>query len=172
MATRDGAALLVGDSGAGKSTLTWSFVCRGFPYMSDELAPVSLDGMRVHPYPRAISLKELPPRPFEVPEGTLATSRGFRVPLSASGSDVAPDPRRIRAIFFLEPRAAPFGEPTARRTGSAEAAARLLANALNPRSHPADGLDAALAIARAAPCFELPRAALGATCELVRGILE
>lgn len=168
VATPEGAALLVGASGAGKSTLTWSLVCCGFLYLSDELAPVALAGMSVHPFPRAPSLKDLPPPPFEVPAGTLRTSLGFRVPVDR----YAPAPRRISGIFFLEPGAAPRGQPTARRTSAAEAAARLLANALNPRSHPADALDAVLGIAEAAPAFELRRGALEATCALVRATLE
>jgi hypothetical protein len=48
-----------------------------------------------------------------------------------------------------------------------EAAARLLANVLNPLAHPADGLDPALAIARNAPGFALRVGALEATCELI-----
>ena len=170
VATPNGAVLLVGDSGAGKSTLTWSLVRDGLRYMSDELAPVSLDAC-VHPYPRALSLKELPPRPYEVPQGTLRTSRGHHVLVSELGSDASPAPRRLSAIFFLEPGAVVPREPAVRPTGTAEAAARLLANVLNPRSHPGDGLDAALEIARSARSFELRRAEHGPTSELVRAMI-
>jgi hypothetical protein len=83
-----------------------------------------------------------------------------------------PTARRIHAIFFLEPGAIARRSPTVRPMSSAEAAARLLANVLNPLSHAADGLDAALAIAQCAPCFELRAADLRATCQLVGASLE
>lgn len=171
VATRDGAVLLVGDSGAGKSTLTWSLLRRGFLYMSDELAPVGLESMCVHAYPRAISLKDLPPPPFQLPPGTLRTTRGYRVPVGEIGNAGPTTARPIHTIFFLERGAAEAGTPRPRPLGNAEAAARLLTNALNPSAHRAHGLDAALAIASSASCFELCRAPLGVTCDLVEATL-
>jgi hypothetical protein len=50
---------------------------------------------------------------------------------------------------------------------AAEAAARLYTQALNPLAHPADGIDAALQVARGVRCFGLETADLDATCALV-----
>jgi hypothetical protein len=47
---------------------------------------------------------------------------------------------------------------------AANAAARLFANALNPLAHANDGLDAAVAIAQAIPCFELDTSSLPQAC--------
>jgi hypothetical protein len=161
----------VGDSGAGKSTLTWALLQHGFEYMSDELAPIDAQEMRVLPYPRALCLKEAPPEPYALPSATLRTSRGLHVPTAGRGS-APPRARRLHAIFFLGPRVAVWGTPMVRSMSAAEAAARLLANALNPLSHAADGLDAALAIAGGAACFELRAGDLSATCALVGASLD
>ena len=161
----------MGDSGAGKSTLTWGLLQHGFEYLSDELAPIAAQELRVLPYPRSLCLKAPPPEPYSLPPAVVETSRGLHVPTGGRGR-AAPRARRLHAIFFLEPGAVARRSPTVRRISSAEAAARLLANALNPLSHAADGLDAALAIAQCAPCFELRAADLRATCELVGASLE
>src|SRR4030095_7633716 len=48
----DGHALaLVAPSGYGKSTTTWGLLHHGFKDLSDELAPVHLTAMQVHPFP-------------------------------------------------------------------------------------------------------------------------
>jgi hypothetical protein len=109
--------------------------------------------------------------PYALPSDVVETSRGLHVPVGSKGCAV-PAARRIHAIFFLEPGVVERRSPTVRPMSPAEAAARLLANALNPLSHAADGLDAALAVAQCAPCFALRAADLRATCELVGASLE
>jgi HprK-related kinase A len=55
---RGGKALIVtGDSGAGKSTLSALLGERGWRLMGDEFALLDLDSGLLHPFPRAISLK-------------------------------------------------------------------------------------------------------------------
>lgn len=55
---REGRALiLTGESGAGKSTLSALLGERGWRLMGDEFALVDLDDGALHPFPRAISLK-------------------------------------------------------------------------------------------------------------------
>jgi hypothetical protein len=169
LAAPDGAVLFVGDSGAGKSTLAWALVQHGVGYLSDELAPVDPHKQCVLAYPRALCLKDRPPEPDALPADTLETSRGLHVAVDATAG--IPAPRGLHAIFFLVPGAASRSAPVVRPASAAEASARLLANALNPAAHPADGLDAAVAIAESVPCFELEAAGLGATCELVREAL-
>ena len=57
-AERDGKALLMtGESGAGKSTLAALLGERGWRLMGDEFALVDPESGRIHPFPRAVSLK-------------------------------------------------------------------------------------------------------------------
>jgi hypothetical protein len=149
-------------SGAGKSTLTWALVTQGFRYLSDELAPIDLGSMCVHPYPHAIHLKRPPPSPYALPAGAIETPFGWYVPGAGLPREPLPDPLRIGAICFIDRSGALPSRPTP--VTSASAAARLFANALNPLAHANDGLDAAVAIARAIPCFDLDTSSLPQAC--------
>src|SRR5262249_59858373 len=51
-------------------------------------------------------------------------------------------------------------------------AARLYANALNPLAHAGNGLDGAVQITAARPCYELVSANLPSTCALLPHTLE
>ena len=171
------ALLLVAASGHGKSTTTWALLHHGFSYLSDELGPIDLSSMQVHPYPHALCLKDKPPPPYRLPSQTLSTSHTLHVPFSAlpntqtPQTPQAPHASPLAAIFFLRycPEAA---QPSLRPIGKAEAATRLFAQALNPLAHPGEGLDGALAIVSQSACFELYSADLTATCTLVKETLE
>ena len=160
------AIMLVGRSGAGKSTMTWALSHHGFGYLSDELGPVDLDAMTVHPFPRAVCLKRQPPAPYPLPEGAIHTSRTIHIPTDSLPGPVGEVPTPLAEIFFLgySPDAA---GPSIRRISTAEAGARLYANALNQLAHPASGLDGAIRLAARHPCFELTTADLGTTCHLL-----
>ena len=170
LATRDAALLVVGRSGAGKSTLAWALSHHGFRYLSDELAPIDLDRLEVHAYPHALCLKAAPPEPYALPPSTLATAWTLHVPASELPGGVG-EPARLAAIFFLESDWSAPREPALRPISAAEAGARLLANALNPLAHVADGLDPAIAIAQRVRRFELRSGSLERTCALVASTL-
>lgn len=167
----DGRAfILVAESGGGKSTTTWALVHHGFRYLSDELAPVDLATLAVHPYPRALSLKDTPPHPYPLPGTALMTSRGFHVTSHALPGGVGDIPARLAAIFFLRQHST-RRRPAARRVSAAEAGARLYANTLNALAHPEDGLEAAIRVARDSACFQLSLGDLRATSGLVAALL-
>lgn len=161
------AVMFVAPSGSGKSTVAWALLHHGFGYLSDELAPIDLATLTVHPYPHALCLKAVPPAAYPLPIATLWTSSTIHIPTTALPGEVTKAPQPLAAIFFLRycPEAA---QPTLRRIGKAEAATRLLANALNPLAHPAAGLDGAVAIAQRSACFELCTAALPPTCVRIK----
>ena len=164
------AALVVGASGSGKSTLTWGLCHHGFGYLSDELSPIELGALHVHAYPHALCLKAVPPEPYPLPRSTVATASTLHVPaheLPGGVSSSAP----VQAIFFLTSEFSARAEPAVRAISAAEAGARLLANALNPLAHAADGLDPALAIAQRVRSFELRSGNLERTCALVERTL-
>ena len=163
------AVMLVAKSGGGKSTLTWAMLHHGFGFLSDELAPVELDTLQVHPYPRTLLLKREPPDSYPLPRRTVVTSRGLHL-LDVPGS-VGSAPASLEAVIFVQydPRAS---EPAIRRLTTAEATVRLYANALNPLSHANDGLDGAVRITAACHCYELISADLPTTCALLAQTLE
>ena len=49
------------------------------PLLSDELGPVDLKTLRIHPFTRALMLKTNPPASYPLPATTLHTSRGCYV---------------------------------------------------------------------------------------------
>jgi hypothetical protein len=165
------ASLIVGASGQGKSTTTWGLLHHGFRYLSDELAAVSLDMLRVYPYAHALCLKEEPPRAYPLPAQTLRTSRTLHVPADILPSPTLSGPLPVTAIVFLE-RRPEEPSPVLEAISSGEAVARLFAQALNPLAHREDGLSGAVAIARGVSCFKLRSADLHSTCDLLTNTLS
>jgi hypothetical protein len=139
--------------GTGKSTLTLALAERGLGYLSDELAPVDLRNLTVTPYPHAVCLKSPPPAPYAVPHGTLTLHRRLHVPVASLPTTTRHDPLPLAAIAFLRRDSARFRGLRALTTASA--ATCLMAHLLNGLAHPNCGLDAAIALSHAVPCFEL-----------------
>jgi hypothetical protein len=164
----DGRALaLVAPSGYGKSTTTWGLLHYGFNYLSDELAPVHLTAMQVHPFPHALCLKMLPPSEYPLPEETIFTTRTAHVPAQFLPCQTTMDSIPLEAIFFVR-FVGEISEPVLKPMGKGEAAARLFTNALNPLAHDGEGLDGAIEIASSTRCFELLSSDLAPTCKLIK----
>ena len=164
----DGRALaLVAPSGYGKSTTTWGLLHCGFKYLSDELAPVHLTAMQVHPFPHALCLKKLPPNEYPLPEETIFTARTAHVPAQFLPCETPSESIPLEAIFFVR-FVGEISEPGLRPMAKGEAAARLFTNALNPLAHCGDGLDGAIEIVSKTHCFELLSSNLKSTCELIK----
>lgn len=140
-------------SGTGKSTFTLSLIERGFDYLSDELAPVDLGSLDVHPYPHAVNLKSMPPATVTLPRGAVRHGGRLHVPLTPASSHRSNAPHRLAALIFPQRNEDRF--VGLRPMTTASTTARLMAHALNPMAHPACGLDAAVTLARSVPCFEL-----------------
>ena len=165
------AFMLAAPSGSGKSGTTWALLHQGFRYLSDELAPVDLVTLDVHPYPHALCVKRPPPPPYSLPRETVDASARLLVPPATFPHGHCASSRPVSAIFFL--RYAPeMPNPSVRPLGVAEAGARLFANALNPLAHPGAGLDGAISIAVRCARFELLTSDVSATCELVKRSLR
>ncbi len=124
--------------------------------------------MEVVPYPRALCLKKKPPGVFPLPAETVQIHRTLHVPVKCLPSGVFFKPAKLGWIFFLRD----FGDPAVEPIGKAEAATRLFTNALNPLAHQADGLDAAVSIAKKTRCFDLHVRDLSATCSLIKATVS
>lgn len=157
------ACLLVGHSGAGKSTTCWGLQHHGFEYLSDELAPIDVQRMTVHPYPHALCMKTAPPTGYPVPPNAWLTPRGVHIPLPTSSRDPLP----LCAVFVVE-YAPQHTRPEIVSMRGAESAVRLYPNALNPLAHSNDGMDAVARIATSVPVSRIACADLGETCEAIR----
>ncbi len=165
------AIMLVAPSGSGKSTTAWALLHHGFTYLSDELSPIDLDVLAVHPYPHALCLKADPPPSYSLPAAALRTASTLHVAVPDLPGPAADRPYPLRAIFFLTyvPKAR---EPAIEPIGVGVGAALIVSNLLNGLAHPAAGLDGAIQIARAIPCFNLRTADLTQTCLAVRAAVE
>jgi hypothetical protein len=166
----DTAVMLVTHSGGGKSTLSWALLHHGFRFLSDELGPVDLEKLEVHPFPRALALKTAPPWPTRYPEDCSH--------LTDSPRDGSGHPRRhysepvpLSDAFFLTCALMRQGLRYG-RLSTGEAAARFYANALNPLAHAGEGLDGAIRLATRLRCFELTTAELAPTCALLATTIE
>jgi HprK-related kinase A len=157
---RDGRALLMtGESGAGKSTLAALLGERGWRLMGDEFALLDLDDGSLHPFPRAVSLKNraialfdgiegerLGPTLEETPKGTLRHLR----PAPDAIARMA-EPARPALILF--PR---FGEAEAvRAVGAAEVFMRLTQASTNYVALGRRGFDALTRLIAANPALAI-----------------
>ena len=164
------AFVLAAESGGGKSVTAWAMLHEGFGYLSDEVAPVDLDGLTVHPYPRALCLKD-EPASHPVPPGTSRTARTIHVPASHLPGPVVREPLAIAGIFFLR-HDRHASAPSVRPISPGEGAARLYANTLNALAHSASGLEGAIQITAGCPCYALTSTELRATAALLRRAAE
>jgi hypothetical protein len=165
LASGSRAVVLAAPPGTGKSTLTLALTDLGLTYLSDELAPIDLDTLAVHPYPHGLCLKNAPPQPLRMPADAVACGSRFHVPMSAPGDG----PWTAAALVFLRRDAERFDR---REVSAGSAAAMLMANALNPLAHEGDGLEAAVRLAISVPAFEIDITELTRAATLVRGLLD
>ncbi len=148
--------LMTGESGAGKSTLAALLGERGWRLLGDEFALVDLATGRIHPLPRAVSLKNgsiaalaaiVPAARFGpllsgTPKGAIRHLRPRPSAIARMGEDAAP-------ALLLFPR---FGVAEAvRAVGAAEAFVRLTQASTNYVALGERGFDALTRLVREVP---------------------
>jgi len=156
-------------AGTGKSTLTFALLENGFEYLSDELAPIDLNRLTVHPYPHALCLKSRPPKPFTLPDGAIELDGTFQLPVHEP-TPIHRSPMPVAAIVFIG--RSPDHAPGLHRVTTATATTRLMAHALNALAHSDYGLDAAISLGRAVPSFELDVTDLSAASAAIKAVLQ
>lgn len=132
VATAAGAIVLPGRSMAGKSTLVQELVRQGAIYLSDEFALLTLDG-RVHPYPRAMTLR--------APGGSVRS-----VPDAAAAVDAGPVPVAVIALLQHDAEAGWVVE----EPSPGQATMGLVDNCVCIRRRPGPSLTALTAVAQTA----------------------
>jgi hypothetical protein len=137
----------------------------GVQYLSDKLAAIDLTTMRVH-HLRMLSASRLCHLLIIRYRKTIYTAR--TMPCAHGMSSLSNEARDAAAGGHFLPSIQRQNFPVLNPVRKAEATARLFTNALNPLSHPGEGLDAAIEIVSRAHCFELLSSKLQLTCELIK----
>jgi len=164
---------------SGKSTLALGLWARGWRYLSDEFALIDPDTLRVHPYPKALCIKE----------GSFGVLQrlGFRVELrqryckgrkgtvtfvspNRFGADRVGEPCEVGHIFFC--RYQNGAPPSVKTISRAEAVLRLNRQSFNFLKFRGQGVAIMSDLVRRARCYELVSGELQATCDLVEGTVR
>jgi HprK-related kinase A len=159
---RDGKALLMtGLSGAGKSTLAALLGERGWRLMGDEFALLDLEDGRLHPFPRAVSLKNQAIALFDhvAPErlGPVlkGTPKGMIRHLRPNAEAVARMGESAPPSLILFPRYGRDFDRAVRPVGAAEAFVRLTQASTNYVALGEAGFRALTGLLAAAPCLAI-----------------
>jgi len=176
----DGQAIILpGDSGSGKSTLTAGLLSIGWSYLCDEFALIDPGTRRVHPYPRALSIKEgsFPiadrlglPLCRKTPYQAATKGRvAFLNPLDLR-ADVVGKPAPVRWVIF--PKYVAGATPTLRPLTRSEAAHDLARQCFNIRVFEARSLRIFAEMIRGAECYRLRGGEITATCRLIEHLVR
>ncbi|MBP7935361.1 MAG: hypothetical protein KA354_12010 [Phycisphaerae bacterium] len=171
--------IMAAESGFGKTTLAAGLLARGWQYLSDEFALIAPDDLRIHPFPKALCVKN---GSFPVMERlglpvwrrrhyvkALKGEVGYVNPL-AGGRAVAAKACAVRLIVF--PRYAENARPRLYPISRAQAAFELARHALNRNVHGARAASILSDLARGARCYALDSGPIHATCDELEHLID
>ena len=173
------AMILPGDPGSGKSTLTAGLLARGWSYLCDEFALIDPSTRDVHPYPRALCIKEAS---FRVVEGLglqLQRKKPYQKPTKGrvaflnptdSGSNMIGRASPIRWVVF--PKYVRGASPMLRAISKSQAAHNMARQCFNIRADQVRALQLLAQVARCAECYELVAGDIDATCDLMEQLVS
>ncbi|MEE9296366.1 MAG: hypothetical protein V3W34_15585 [Phycisphaerae bacterium] len=160
--------------GSGKSTLTAGMLRRGWRYLSDEFALIDPETLELHPYPKAVCLKE---GSFGVLE-TLGLQRRERSAYLKGKKGLVTFVRPeefgplavgsrcpIRHIVFCRHEAG--RRPTLQPMSPADAVLRLTRLSFNFQKFRTRGIEILTSVVRQARCYELVTGPIDESCDLV-----
>jgi hypothetical protein len=171
-----GCLLLPAEPGSGKTSLTAALTNAGFSYLSDELAPLEGDTLRVRPVPVSLCIKDgawdlLTPRYPEMHDLAIHHRWDGKIVryLNPPPAILDPEPEKsypVRWIVF--PQYSPEARTELRQLGKADALHRLLEQCLAMPA-PLDQTKVASLVSwiRDIPCYELPMSSLDEAVSLI-----
>jgi hypothetical protein len=149
VAERAGAGIVIpASSGSGKSTVTTALVERGWRFMSDDIAPIAIDELRVLSYPQLAHRRKFPGQHIADDRiGGLEREAVAMAQQSVHSGDAA-----LEAIIFPE-----FGacdKPRFSTVSRGDAAMKLIQNVRNFSDHREAAIEAIAAIVRGAELYQ------------------
>jgi len=165
------AVLFPGRSGAGKSTLALALAKRNWTYLSDEIAPVEMQDLRVHPFPRGIKLRPegVGLFPFLRDQASLAGGQRQYLRLRESSLTLAASPHEVSCLIFPEYR--PGTRPRLTPLGKGMAASLLARCCLSFNWNNGETLYFLERLVKRADCFRLEVGEIGESCALVENLV-
>jgi hypothetical protein len=164
-----------GATEAGKTTLAAGLVRAGYGYLTDEGVAVDRETLRIHPYPKPLSIDRgaWPLFPELEPRVDLATDAYKVDQWQVPPSDIRPDALGpscpVSVIVF--PRYEPGIDTSVEQLGRAEALIELAKNTYKFDEQGAPALELLAEVVRPAACFRLASGDLDAAVAAVTGLL-
>lgn len=164
-----GTLVLPGPKNAGKSTLVLGLALHGFEYLTDEL--VAIDGQRVRPYPRCVSLDPGSWPLFDgwllpTPTSVAAFVTDLRFVDAAQTAPITLPPREVAAIVC--PRYQPGACTELHAVDPVDGLAALLGSSFTLDRNPQRDLDQLAGLLEYAESFELIVGNLDEACAVMR----
>jgi hypothetical protein len=175
-----GAILLPARSESGKTTLTLGLMSYGYRYLTDEVAVINNETLKVVPYQRPIFvwhwsrlLRKDVSKKFRIYRYRDRDNNDWRwqyiVPQDGA---VMPRDSRWDVDSIIFPRYTPKGKTVLRPISSAQAVVSLMQNCWNQALFPDGGLKICIKLARRARCYTLEMGNLEKACELIENLQE
>lgn len=171
--------ILPGSPGSGKTTLTAGMLTRGWSYLCDEFALIDSSSHMVHPYPRALCIKEPSfavmdrlnlPMCRKTPYQKATKGRvAFLQPVEYK-KDIIGKAGLIRWIVF--PKYIADTQPMLQPMTRAEALYCLSQQCFNIQVHQQHAFEALTSIVRNALCYRLISGDIHATCDMVQHMVK
>lgn len=182
LVSKDGrGVVIVGPSYAGKSTLATALWCRGWSFLSDDIAFLKSATLRASPAPRRVQLREtsrelVGEELWQAVQRTASCSptvEGFLFHPHEVRGDTPPSDTALKAIVFLERRGIQVEPAEGRAINPARAAVALFPYAFNLREKPfIDGMRVIAPITAAVPSYDLGRGDLSSMVSSVEDAVD
>ena len=166
--------LLPARSGAGKSSLTAALTIAGYRYYSDEFAPVDPVTRRVHPFPKALTLKvgSFPLFPqLEPPvDASARDSEHWHISPAQLGSPRVSVPGRVALVVM--PRYLPGADTEVRPLSRGQVLHELLEHTLNRQIYGRRALTVLTDVVRDCSGYAVEYSCLDSAVAAVRGLAQ